>query len=157
MSFRTRLALAAAGAVALAVVIASVVVFVVVREQLLGQVDNALRTRSQELLQGRPGPGGGEGVRVEGGHLEIPGQQFGSEADYVQAVPVAGSPLLSQNLSRPLPVSGRTRGMANGSQTKPYFSNVHVSGIEFRVLTQRVFTTDGTPCVSCRDPLNPRR
>jgi two-component system sensor histidine kinase MprB len=35
--------------------------------------------------------------------------------------------------------------MANGSQTKPYFSNVHVSGIEFRVLTQRVFTTDGTP------------
>ena len=46
MSFRTRLTLVAAAAVAFAVVVASLVVFLVVRNQLRGQVDNALQTRA---------------------------------------------------------------------------------------------------------------
>jgi two-component system, OmpR family, sensor histidine kinase MprB len=138
VSFRARLALVAAGAVALAVVIASIVVFIVVREQLLGQVDSALRSRSEELLQGH-------GVRVEDGRVEVPGPQFGSEADFIQAVPPNGTPLPSQNLKRPLPVSDRTRRLASGHQTKPFFGDVHVSGIEFRVFTRQVFTDSGTP------------
>jgi two-component system sensor histidine kinase MprB len=138
VSFRARLALVAAGAVALAVVLASIVVFIVVHGQLQGQVDSALRSRSQELLQG-------SGVRVEDGRVEVPGPQFGSEADFIQAVPANGNPLLSQNLSRPLPVSARTRRLASGRQTKPFFSDVHVSGIEFRVFTKQVFTETGTP------------
>ena len=46
MSFRTRLALSAAGAVALAVVAASVVVWFVVRGQLYGQIDKALEAEA---------------------------------------------------------------------------------------------------------------
>jgi two-component system, OmpR family, sensor histidine kinase MprB len=138
VSFRARLALVAAGAVALAVVVASIVVFVVVRGQLLGEVDNALRTRSEELLQG-------PGVRVEGGRIEVPGPQFGSEADYVQAVPSSGPPLRSQNLNRALPVPDRARRLANAQDPKPFFSDVHVSGVEFRVFTRQVFTGRGVP------------
>jgi two-component system sensor histidine kinase MprB len=35
--------------------------------------------------------------------------------------------------------------LASGRQTKPFFSDVHVSGIEFRVFTKQVFTETGTP------------
>ncbi|MDX6508079.1 MAG: hypothetical protein QOG06_2723, partial [Gaiellaceae bacterium] len=52
MSFRTRLALVAAAAVGLAVVIASVVVFVVVHNELLGEVDRALATRGRDIING---------------------------------------------------------------------------------------------------------
>jgi two-component system sensor histidine kinase MprB len=138
VSFKARLALVAAGAVALAVVIASIVVFVVVREQLLGEVDSALHSRSVELLQ-RPG------ITVENGRVEVPGPHFGSTADYVQAVPASGPPFLSESLNRPLPVSDRTRRLASGQHAKPFFSDVEVSGIEFRVYTRQVFTVGGTP------------
>src|SRR5207237_1299523 len=49
MSFRARLTLVAAAAVALAVVLASVVVWLVVRNQLYREVDNRLKTRAVEL------------------------------------------------------------------------------------------------------------
>src|SRR4029077_8936537 len=50
MSFRTRLALVAAAAVALAVVAASFAVYFVVKNQLYGSVDDSLR-RSATLVQ----------------------------------------------------------------------------------------------------------
>jgi two-component system sensor histidine kinase MprB len=138
VSFRARLALVAAGAVALAVVVASVVVFVVVRGQLLGEVDSALHSRAQELLQG-------PGVRIENGRLEVPGPQFGAEADYIQAVLGNGHPLLSQNLPSPLPIPEKARKMATGKRVKPFFSEAHVSGVDLRVYTSQVFTSTGTP------------
>ena len=46
MSFRARLTLVAAAAVALAVVAASAVVYVVVRNELRSRVDNDLRSRA---------------------------------------------------------------------------------------------------------------
>ena len=49
MSFRSRLAVAAAAAVALAVVFASAAVYLVVRNQLRGTVDAALRDRAAEV------------------------------------------------------------------------------------------------------------
>jgi two-component system sensor histidine kinase MprB len=51
MSFRRRMVLLAAGAVATAVVLASVVVYVVTRDELLGQTDTSLR---QKLIPGQP-------------------------------------------------------------------------------------------------------
>ena len=50
MSFRARLTLVAAAAVALAVVAASALVYVVVRGELRGPVDNSLRQSQQEIL-----------------------------------------------------------------------------------------------------------
>ena len=52
MSFRTRLALVAAAAVGIAVVVASVVVFVVVHNELFGEVDRALHDRAVEIANG---------------------------------------------------------------------------------------------------------
>ena len=130
MSFRTRLALVAAAAVALAVVLASVVVFVVVRGQLLGQVDDALRARAENLVTA-PGPP----AHVERGYLELPGLEFGTQIDQIQAVPVSGGPYLTRSEPQvPLPVSARARRAAAG-QGKAYFSEMHVSGVDLRVLT----------------------
>jgi len=49
MTFRARLALVAAAAVALAVIAASFVVYFVVRGQLRGTVDDSLRTTAAQL------------------------------------------------------------------------------------------------------------
>jgi two-component system sensor histidine kinase MprB len=51
MSFRRRMVLLAAGAVATAVVLASVVVYVVTRDELIGQTDSSLR---EKLVPGQP-------------------------------------------------------------------------------------------------------
>ena len=47
MSFRRRITLAAAAAVAVAVAIASLLTYVLVRDQLRGEIDNSLRSRAQ--------------------------------------------------------------------------------------------------------------
>ncbi len=137
MSFRARLALVAAVAVALAVVVASAVLFFVVRGQLLGQVDSALKSRSNELLQ--PGPGG---LRIDNGYLEAPGARFGAVSDFLQLVPQSGEPVVTQDETAALPITTRAREAAfnRGGQ---YFSTAHVHGIDFRVLTMPG-VSDGT-------------
>ena len=50
MSFRARLALVAAAAVALAVLTASFVIYFVVRDQLRSTVDDSLRTNAAQVL-----------------------------------------------------------------------------------------------------------
>ena len=54
MSFRARLALVAAAAVALAVVAASGVVYVVVRDELYSSVDSSLETSMERITSGPP-------------------------------------------------------------------------------------------------------
>ncbi|MDQ2983576.1 MAG: HAMP domain-containing protein [Actinomycetota bacterium] len=129
MSFRARLTLVAAAAVALAVVTASAVVYVVVRDQLLGQVDTALRDRAADLANA-PGPG----LRIEHGVLEVVGPSFGLLSDYLQAVPVSGPPVLTQGEKVPLPVTSRARRAARG-HGRAFFSEAEAGGIDFRVLT----------------------
>ena len=132
MSFRTRLALVAAIAVGLAVIAASAAVYVVVRQQLLGQVDRALLSREREL----------EDLRVvnldEQGNLLIPGPPFGLDRDFVQAVPQHGPPVVQRGVTFSLPVSQRDRDAAHG-ETGLHFSQKKVSlgghDVEFRVLT----------------------
>ncbi len=53
MPLRKRIAWVAASAVAVAVVIAAIVCYLVVRSQLLGQVDSALRSQAQAVAAGR--------------------------------------------------------------------------------------------------------
>src|SRR5439155_15564205 len=86
MSFRARLTLVAAAAVALAVVAASAVVFLVVRGQLRKQVDDALRNRAGELMNG-PGPG----LHIDNGFLDVHGPRFGAPLEFIQAVPASGA------------------------------------------------------------------
>src|SRR4029453_1140199 len=87
MSFRARLTLVAAAAVALAVVAASVAGYFVVRNTLYAQVDNRLENRAEEITSG-PGlqleqrPGGNT-------YVHIPREILGSEG-YIQIVRADG-------------------------------------------------------------------
>jgi two-component system, OmpR family, sensor histidine kinase MprB len=133
MSFRTRLALVAAAAVGLAVIAASAVVYVVVRDQLLGQVDRTLVDSARDLET--LARAGGPGLQVdEHGYLKVPGPPFGIERPTIQAVPVSGPPLTTADEQFPLPVSERDRNAARGGG-HTYFSEKHVRGVEWRVLT----------------------
>jgi two-component system sensor histidine kinase MprB len=130
MSFRARLAFVAAAAVAIAVVVASAVVFVVVKNQLRGQVDNTLRSRADSILRSPFAPHPESGPRG-GSFLDfgpaVPGDTWG------QAVFSGGGTL--HTFGRPaLPVGRRVREAARGEEDE-YFSDVHVAGADVRVLT----------------------
>jgi len=128
MTFRTRLALVAAAAVGVAVIASSVVVYLVVHDQLLGQVDRALRARADELARM------GTISLDEDGNLLIPSPPFGSERDYIQAVPREGAPILQRGDTIALPVNDEDRRAASEGQDIR-FSEKTVRGVEFRILT----------------------
>lgn len=78
MSFRRRLTLAAAGAVAVAVVLASTAAWFVVRGQLRGEVDDQLRQRAEAIKH--------FGVRIVGGVIEAPPPILGQRTFFMQVV-----------------------------------------------------------------------
>ena len=127
MSFRTRIALVAAAAVGIAVIVASIVVFVVVHNELFGEVDRALHARAVEIASG-PQP------EIDNGQLHIPGPHVGVQSDFVQAVPLSGGPYVEPDAAYKLPVTEKDHEAARGEQPL-YYSNRHFQGIEFRVLT----------------------
>ena len=127
MSFRARLTLVAAAAVALAVIVASAVIFIVVRNQLRGQVDSTLRGRAAEILSGPLPP------HVEGGFLDIPGPSLGA-ATFVQAVTADGHVFRPRGENGSLPVTHETLEAARG-QGDEHFADARISGSDVRVLT----------------------
>ncbi|HKD34878.1 MAG TPA: HAMP domain-containing sensor histidine kinase [Gaiellaceae bacterium] len=118
MSFRARLALVAAAAVAFAVVAASAVAFVVVRDQLRGQVDSTLRSRAQDILTSQfP-------LRIEDGYLRVPGAPLG-EATFVQAVTSDGRVFHTPGPQNgALPVTRATLDATRGHVGKEHFSDI---------------------------------
>jgi two-component system, OmpR family, sensor histidine kinase MprB len=126
MPLRRRLALVAAAAVAIAIVIASIVSYMFVRGQLRGQVDDALRAQA---------------VRVEHGDLSalregnIPGlpPSAGGPAQYAQLVSSDGT-VAAQIGDVSLPVDAGTRAAASGASGGSV-EDVHVSGSHLRMLT----------------------
>ena len=123
MSFRARLALVSAAAVALAVILASVVGYVVVRGELRSTVDDALRERAQDISH-RPLD------RVFGG----PGPALGGAGGYPQLVSADGETLRPRDRTTPLPVTARVIEVAAGNKDA-YFSDADVEGTHVRVLT----------------------
>src|SRR5213076_882506 len=106
VSFRTRLTLVAAAAVALAVVAASLVVFFVVRNQLRGQVDDALRSRARDFTPG---------LTIDHGFLEGPNTPLGG-GDYVQLIDSQGHTIRTRfeaALGGSLPASKDAIGVAH--------------------------------------------
>jgi two-component system sensor histidine kinase MprB len=91
LSFRARIAIAASGAVALAVVLASIIVFFLVRGELRAQLDESLEARATVLLREGinlvPGPGGRQYI--------VPQPGFGEPNTIVQLVRGDGSPVRS--------------------------------------------------------------
>jgi two-component system, OmpR family, sensor histidine kinase MprB len=128
MTFRSRLTIVSTAAVAVAVVLASTVGYLVVRHQLLGQLDAALRSRLRAVsYEVQPG-----GIRIT-----VPGIPLGGASGHVQIVDSNGNVTLPQGESEALPVSRRAREAAAAGGS-PFFEDDLVHGTHVRVLTAPV-------------------
>ena len=130
MSFRARLVLASALAVALAIVAASALTYVLVRDELLGQVDEALHARAATTrLRIVQDPESGRRF------LDVPPPLLGGAPGYTQLVTASGSTIRPFAEGLALPVTGRDRAAAAGTSGDAFFSDAHVAGTHVRVLT----------------------
>ncbi len=131
MSFRARLTLSAAAAVALAVVIASGVVYVVVRGELRAQVDNGLRDRAVDIAHIPLAA-----VQTPSGEffLRIPRPVLGGPGGYVQVVKSDGTLIRPADEDVPLPVGKRVIAVAQG-RSGTFLSDADVAGTHVRLLT----------------------
>ena len=120
MSFRNRLILSAALAVAIAVALSSVIVYFAVRRQLLDQVDTALLQRAEYLQS------------IQGSHYVRP--PLGAAGGYAQIVTSNGGVMRDSNESIMLPAPDQARLVAAG-QADTFFSDMRVSGTRVRVIT----------------------
>jgi two-component system, OmpR family, sensor histidine kinase MprB len=140
VSFRTRLTIVAAAAVALAVVAASLVTLVVVRNQLRGQVDDALKTRAEEIVRGQP-PHIELNPVTRQPYLDIGGPPGFRGSDYVQAVASNGRTIRTLFDSGNLPANDDALAAARGRQGTN-FSDARIGSTEVRVFTIGGFHDD---------------
>ncbi|HEY1593157.1 MAG TPA: HAMP domain-containing sensor histidine kinase [Solirubrobacteraceae bacterium] len=125
MPLRRRVGLAAAAAVGIAIVLACCVAYLVVRDQLRGQVDSSLRAQAAVIQHGnfdtlaRPLPG-------------IP-PSAGGPAPYVQAVLADGTVLPRQG-GVVLPVTQRVLAVAGG-QSHGFMTDVSIGNNHLREIT----------------------
>ena len=108
MTFRARIAVSAAAAVALTVVAASILLYLVAREQIRAPVDEALEARAAQIslrpLAVIPGQGGSDYLAVT--------PEFGEARGYVQLVRTDGSVLVPPRQELELPVGERVLSVA---------------------------------------------
>jgi two-component system, OmpR family, sensor histidine kinase MprB len=123
MSFRARLTLVAAAAVALAVVLSSAVVYAVVRDQLRDQVDQALEARAVQFQQ----------APFRSPFPRIPDPEFGEAGGYVQVVGADGTVRRPAGAETPIPVTTRVLEVAAG-EADPFFTDETIADTHVRVL-----------------------
>jgi two-component system sensor histidine kinase MprB len=130
MSFRARIAISAAAAVALTVVAASILLYLVARDQLRAPVDEALEARAAEIslqpLGIIPGQGGKTYLAVR--------PEFGEARGYVQLARTDGSVLLPPRQRVTLPVDDAVLAVA-GERGAAFWNDVEVDGEHIRVFT----------------------
>jgi two-component system sensor histidine kinase MprB len=125
VSFRTRLTLVAAAAVAAAIALTSATVYAVARDTLRDQLDDGLRQRAAaaSLFERR----GVAGVRLRLGRFE----GTGAVAQVVPADFNAPTP------APVLPITDRARSVAAGEESA-FFTDANVGGVHLRILTQQI-------------------
>jgi two-component system, OmpR family, sensor histidine kinase MprB len=157
MTLRRRLALISAAAVAIAIAAGSAIVWLVVRGDLRGQVDQSLEELARgasvapapapapdgrAILPIRP-PFGGRtaparrGARRPRAILALPQEPPGVPLGYGQVVTASGKVLVPRGRSPALPITPEARQVATGERG-PFFSDLEVDGAHLRVLTQQV-------------------
>ena len=158
MSFRGRLIVFSAAAVAVAIVLASVIAFLVVRGQLRGQVDRSLRELGtgamafavpapallREEAEGPASTPPPDRVRrVEPGEVpatgvvELPARPLGGATGFPQLVRADGTIIDEVGVPRSrLPVTAGTRAVAGGTR-EAFFEDMEVDGTRVRVYTRR--------------------
>jgi len=131
MTLRARMTIAAAAAVAVAVVLASAATYVLVRSQLRGEVDDALRGRARAAanfdfrfarLQPFPNLPG------------APTERLGGAGGYLQIVDASGHVARPASTSVDLPVTQATKDVASGKRDS-FFTDARVGGTHVRILT----------------------
>ena len=144
MTFRARLTFVAAAAVALAVILASAIVYVLVRDQLRGQVNDALRARAFDIANSQGPP-----LHLEQGQdgtyfLDVHRKVLGS-GGFVQLVGPHGKTFLTfeEIGESPIPVSSEVLAVAKGTRTEPFMSDATVSRRDVRVMTMPVQSSLG--------------
>jgi two-component system sensor histidine kinase MprB len=149
VTFRRRLIVLAAAAVAVAVLVASGIAYLLVRAQLRGQIDSGLRNEASAVFsiavqdptagavtQGdfigpAPVPPGAGVTRVV-----VPKAPLGGPAIYAQVVKQDGSVVRPPGSDFGLRVSNAVRDVASGKKGS-FFSDATVKGVHARVYTQR--------------------
>ena len=150
MSLRTRIAATAGVAVALVVVIAAIAIYLGVRAELRGEVDDSLRERAAafgRLAEGRvrplepegdagPGRPPGEGARDRDGRLPLPPPQpFGGPEGFAQLVLPSGHAVHFRGQDEALHVDSRAREIARTGSGEN-LDDTKVGDTHLRVLTQ---------------------
>jgi two-component system sensor histidine kinase MprB len=142
MSFRTRLALAVAAAVAAVVVIALPAAYAIVRGQLRGEVDDALRARAQ-FLQSLPleiERSRFTGRRVLKTHGHGP-DALADPASFLQVYDASNGartrPERPDLYDVPLPVGSRVRDVAL-RKSRGYLTDAEVRGLHVRMLVEPI-------------------
>ena len=129
MTFRARIAVSAAAAVALTVVAASFLLYFVARDQIRAPVDETLETRAAQIslqqLGILPGPGGG--------FLAVQ-PEFGEARGYVQLVRSDGSTLRPPRQDLEIPVDEEVLAVA-GEEDAAFWTDTTVEGTHLRVFT----------------------
>ena len=116
---------------AVAVVLAAAATYVLVRSQLRGEVDDALRGRARAAAA--------FGLRVESPRpfptIPVdPGVRLGGAGGYMQIVSSAGDVVFPTSPSVKIPVTAETLGVARGTRDA-FFEDTMVAGTHVRVLT----------------------
>jgi two-component system, OmpR family, sensor histidine kinase MprB len=133
MSFRVRITLAAAAAVAIVVVVASALAYVLVRNELVSNLDNQLRNRTEQI----------ESAPLNLHRLFAPRARYGAAQGYYQVVTADGTPhLFDAEQGASLPVGNDVRSAARGLRQKSFYRDTTVSGRHMRVLTTPVTLVD---------------
>jgi two-component system, OmpR family, sensor histidine kinase MprB len=126
MPLRRRVGMAAGIAVGIAVVLAACICYIVVRDQLRGQVDDELRAQ-MSAVERNP--------FSLGQALPVIPPSAGGPAPYVQFA-VADGTTLPRSGDLPLPVDSQVQAVADGN-AGPYMTDIHVSGSHLRELVFR--------------------
>jgi two-component system sensor histidine kinase MprB len=133
MSFRDRLIVLSATAVAVAVILSSAIVYLAVRNQLRGQVDDQLRSLVADV---RPpselsDPYTGQSVLV------LPPTPLGGDEGYAQIVRLDGTVIRPRGARVNLPTDQRTLEVASGDRNA-FFRDVTIGGVHARVYTSQL-------------------
>jgi two-component system, OmpR family, sensor histidine kinase MprB len=160
MTFRRRLVLLSAVAVAAAIALASVLVYVLVRGNLRGQVDQALRSDQKKAFFVQTGvvaPAGEVGPKVvarrkglvatdEAGaaagampsvQVALPPAQFGDVTGVAQLVTSSGAVVGPAGAPAELPITSAAADVAAGTK-RAALTDRHVKGVHLRVLSERL-------------------
>ena len=132
MSLGLRLAVTAAGAVAIAILIASGVMYFGVQRALIMETDQLLAERAAQI---RP-VGRGQVAQPLPLRGDVPGARFDVITQFVRADGRVSRGVMQEDVT--IPTDDRTLAVAARSAPQ-FFANVPVNGVQYRVLTMPLF------------------